>query len=52
MVAQCTVCAKDSVVRKEPLMTTPLPDYPWQVLGSDLFTLKGEQYLVIVDYFS
>lgn len=33
-------------------MPTPFPDYPWQVVGSDLFELKGEQYLVIVDYFS
>ena len=33
-------------------MTTPLLDYPWQVVGSDLFWLKGEQYLLVVDYFS
>lgn len=28
-----------------------IPDYPWQVVGSDLFELESEQYL-IVDYFS
>ena len=51
-VAQCIVCRKYSTMHREPLMTTPLPDYPWQVVGSDLFWLKGEQYLLVVDYFS
>ena len=44
LVTECPVCVRDSTVRKEPLMPTPLPDYPWQVVGSDLFSLKGEQY--------
>ncbi len=33
-------------------MPTPLPTYPWQKVGSDLFTLKGETHLLLVDYFS
>ena len=48
-VEQCSVCASH---RREPLIPTPLPDYPWQVIGSDLCELKGEHYLVAVDYFS
>ena len=32
-------------------MTSPLPDYPWQVIGIDLFELKGVTYLLVVDYF-
>ena len=31
---------------------TPIPDVPWQLVGSDLFTLNNEDYLVIVDYYS
>ena len=31
---------------------TALPDYPWQIVGSDLFHHKGATYLLIVDYFS
>ena len=40
MVQGCSVCAREPSIRREPLMTTPLPDYPWQVLGSDLFQVK------------
>ncbi len=33
-------------------MTTPLPKYLWQVVGSDLFEINSEHYLIVVDYFS
>ena len=38
--------------KKEPLLTTPLPDYPWQMVRSDLFEISGEHYLLDIDYFS
>ncbi len=38
--------------KREPLIVSPLPHYPWQVVGTDLFELKREQYLIVVDYFS
>ena len=37
---------------KEPILSSELPDYPWQKVGSDLFELKGVHYLLVVDYFS
>ena len=34
------------------MMISPLPDHPWQVIGTDLFELNGQTYLLVVDYFS
>ena len=33
-------------------MPTSLPEYPWQVIGSDMFEVKGTNYFLLVDYFS
>ena len=51
-VENCRDCAKEARHRREPLLPTPLPDYPWQVVGTDLFEFKGAHYLLVVDYFS
>ena len=34
------------------MITSQLPDYPWQKVGSDLFELGGSTFLLVVDYFS
>ena len=47
-----TKCTKESMPKKEPLLNTPLPDYPWQMVRSDLFEISGEHYLLVMDYFS
>lgn len=52
MVKSCLTCAKNARPRREPMMPTELPTYPWQKVGTDLFQLKGKTYLVVVDYFS
>ena len=52
VVQQCPVCTKEATLRKEPLMTMPLPTYPWQVVSSDLFERKGSRFLLVVDSFS
>ena len=51
-VDNCAKCAKVATPRKEPLISSPTPDYPWQVVGSDLFELNGTSYLLVVDYLS
>jgi hypothetical protein len=34
---------------KEPLMTTKLPEGPWQQVGWDLFEWEGKHCLLVVD---
>ena len=29
-----------------------IPERQWQILGTDLFELDGQHFLVLVDYFS
>ena len=51
-VQACRVCAEHSTPHHEPMIASRLPDYPWQKVGSDLFQLRGDHYLLVVDYFS
>ena len=44
-----TYCAKQP---EQPLQMHEVPERPWQKVGSDIFTIKGRNYLVTVDYYS
>ena len=48
----CAVCAQNARPRRQPLLQTPLPPYPWHTVATDLFELQGVHYLLLVDYFS
>ena len=53
MVEKCTQCqANRNVSGHEPLIPTPVPEYPFQKVGADLFTLDGITYLLTVVYYS
>uniref|UniRef100_A0A3B1ISF7 Gypsy retrotransposon integrase-like protein 1 n=1 Tax=Astyanax mexicanus TaxID=7994 RepID=A0A3B1ISF7_ASTMX len=52
LVLNCRTCIKERTNHTEPLIPTDLPERPWQKLGTDLFTLKGKTYLLVVDYYS
>ena len=52
LVQNCEVCLKESKPGKEPLISTVIPTFPWQVVGTDLFELNKDNYLLVVDYFS
>ena len=38
--------------KREPLIITPLPNYPWQMVRVDLFEQNKDHYMLIVEYFS
>ena len=49
---QCRTCALHRDNKPEPLIATPLPDRPWQVVATDLFQIKGMDYLIVIDCYS
>lgn len=52
LVENCDICSQHRAVHREPLMTTPVQDCPWQRVGTHLFYWAKKSYLLIVDCFS
>ena len=53
MVTSCHICQEHRAAQvKESMISHPIPEYPWQVVGTDLFEWNKTQYLLIVDYHS
>ena len=52
-VRSCGICAEYHNQNAKELMLMPeIPDRPWSKLGIDLFELKSNNYLLVVDYLS
>lgn len=53
LVGECEPCQETQTrQQKEPLAPHDIPTTPWSKLGTDLFELNGQDYLIIVDYHS
>ena len=53
MVQDCAACMLyKPKQQQESLQQHQTPERPWEKVGSDLFTLDGKDYLVVVDYYS
>ncbi len=52
LVEQCSICAQHRNAWSEPLLPTPIPERPWQRVGTDLFFWEKESYLLVIYYFS
>ena len=53
MTRTCTLCQElANCNRKEPLIPHDTPMAPWKKLGTDLFEVDGEHFVLICDYFS
>ena len=48
----CPECQQTIPSQREPLLSTPLPNHPWEKVAMDLFDLKGKTYILLVDYYS
>ncbi|GFR92220.1 Pol polyprotein [Elysia marginata] len=52
-VKECAICQRHQTCQqKEPLIQTEIPPRPWYTIGTDLFYLRGDEYLLISDYYS
>lgn len=50
---KCEICHESQKAQtKETLELHEIPTRPWQVVGTDLFTWNGDEYLLICDYYS
>ena len=48
---QCTVWEEDGPAQtRDKLLAHDIPALPWMKVGMDLFTCKGKDYLIVVDY--
>ena len=53
LVSQCATCTNHrNRQQKETLIPHDVPDQPWAKVGTDLFSLHGRDYLIVVDYHS
>ena len=52
MVKLCNICIKNQRKEKEPMITTDVAVYPFQIVGTDLFHWDGQNFLLVVDYHS
>ena len=52
-ISTCEPCNRYQISnQKETLMNHEIPDRPWERVAVDLMEIKGQDYLVTVDYFS
>ena len=53
LISKCSTCnAHRNKNAKEPLLPHPVPERPWQKIGSDIFEYQGNSYLLVIDYYS
>ena len=52
-VANCSICQEHArTQQKEPLLQKDVPPHPWHTLSADLFSLDGEEYILLVDHYT
>ena len=53
MVKLCNICIKNQRKQKEqPMITSDIAVYPFQIVGTDPFHWNGQNFLLLVDYHS
>lgn len=52
-VEQCAICQQTQRANtKEPLLLRDIPEYPFQLVSTDIFKFKGNEYILLADHYS
>lgn len=52
-VEKCTVCQQTQRSNaREPQLQRTVPEYPFQLVSTDIFNFKGDEYVLIADHYS
>lgn len=53
LVLNCPTCLEHRCSNtKEPLVSPEIPEYPWQIVATDIFTWNQKDFIVVADYYS
>ena len=53
MTKSCTICQElQPKQAREPLIQTEVPPRPWHTVGTDIFYLDDDEFLLIADYYA
>ena len=52
LISRFPICCSQKLQHSEPLLTSQLPDHPWQKVATDLFEWKNFSYVLVVNYYS
>uniref|UniRef100_A0A1B0DKQ2 RNA-directed DNA polymerase n=1 Tax=Phlebotomus papatasi TaxID=29031 RepID=A0A1B0DKQ2_PHLPP len=53
MIGKCLICERNQRTnQKETLMMKRIPEYPFEIIATDLFTFKKQEYILMVDSYS
>ena len=53
MVKSCETCLENQKKQtKETMIRSEIPTYPFHIVGTDLFYWNGQDFLLLVDYYS
>ena len=53
LVESCNICLeRHNSFQKEPMISHPIPERPWQAIAIDLLTWNNTDHIIAVDYYS
>ena len=52
MIRKCDVCQHNQTPQPKEEMNPIDATYPWEIVGPDMFHFRGEEYRLVVDYYS